>query len=179
MAERPIIDTADLGRWIAACHEAPARGKGAMRMAINDAGNYARTRVIRTLATQMGVPVSTVRQGLTTRPAMRELIYELGSVGGYMSLKSFDATQRRAGVSARPWGRRKIFRGTFVIPRFGGHVFRRTTSARFPIAKLWGPAMPQELVRDKVPDEFERAANERLPARLRHHLQRLFPERFG
>lgn len=176
MADQPLIDASDLARWEAACRQAPARGFNAMRMAINETGNFARTRVVRTLATQMGLPQSTVRQGLTTLPAVRDLVYEIGSTGGYLSLKSFDAQQRRAGVSARPWGRRKIFRGTFIIPRFGGQVFRRTTRARFPIVKLWGPAMPQELVRDKVPQEFERAASERLSTRLQHHLDRLFPE---
>lgn len=175
MAAEPLIDASDLQRWTDACHEAPARGFNAMRMAINDTGNFARTRVVRTLAIQMGLPQGTVRQGLTTVPAVRNLIYELGSTGGYMSLKSFDARQVRAGVSARPWGRRKIFRGTFMVPRFGGQVFRRTTRARFPIVKLWGPAMPVELVRDKVPEEFERAAEQRLAPRLRHHLDRLFP----
>jgi len=176
MAEEPLVDASDVERWIAACKEAPDRGAAAMRMAVNDAGNGARTQVVRTLARQMGVPVTTVRQSLTTIPATpRDLVYELGSVGGYLSLSSFDAQQRRAGVSARPWGRRRIFRGTFIIPRFGGHVFRRTTRARFPIQRLWGPAMPQELVRGTVPNVFEREVRQRLPVRLRHHLDRLFP----
>lgn len=176
MADQPLIDASDLERWVQACAEAPARGVAAMRMAINDAGNAARTQVVRTLASQMGVPSSTVRQSLTTIPAVREMNYEINSVGGFMSLKSFDAQQRRRGVSARPWGRRRVFRGTFIIPRLGGHVFRRTTSARFPIVKLWGPAMPQELVRDAVPGAFEDEIARRLPLRLEHHLERLFPE---
>jgi hypothetical protein len=174
MAE--LIDSSDLDRWIKACQTAPAQARDAMRMAINDAGNFARTRVIRTLASQMGVPVSTVRQSLTTRPAWRELVYELASAGGFLSLASFDAQQRRAGVSARPWGRRRIFRGTFIVPRLGGQVFRRTTRARFPIVKLWGPSMPQELVRDRVPAVFETEANNRLPVRLAHHMNRLFSD---
>jgi hypothetical protein len=110
---------------------------------------------------------------------VRDLNYEINSVGGFLSLKSFDARQVRAGVSARPWGRRRTFRSAFVIPRFGGEVFRRTTRARFPIVKLWGPAMPQELVRDAVPREFASAVEARVPIRLRHHLQRLFPDRYG
>jgi hypothetical protein len=179
MAEQPLIDASDLSRWISVLEVAPARGAAAMRMAVNDAGNAARTRVIRTLAAQMGLPNSTVRQGLMTRPATRDLIYEINSAGGYLSLKSFDAEQRRAGVSARPWGQRRIFRGTFIVPRLGGQVFRRTTRARFPIVKLWGPAMPQELVRGAVPNAFEATARARLPARLTRHLERLFPDIAG
>lgn len=175
MADQPLIDASDLNHWIKACEEAPKKGAAAMRMAVNDAGNAARTRVIRTLATQMGLPVSTVRQGLQIKPAGRELIYEINSAGGYLTLRSFDAVQRRAGVSARPWGVRRIFRGTFIVRSLGGQVFRRTTRARFPIVKLWGPAMPRELVRDKVPLVFEQEVSNRLAPRLRHHLSRLFP----
>jgi hypothetical protein len=39
--------------------------------------------------------------------------------------------------------------------------------------------MPQEMVRDAVPGAFEDAVKERLPVRLAHHLERLFPEQFA
>jgi hypothetical protein len=170
------IDVKDLERWTKVCQTAPARASDIMRMTMNDVGNAARTQVVRTLSRQMGLPNGTVRQGLTIQPATtRRMDYAILSQGGYLSLRSFDAEQRRAGVSARPWGKRRIFRGTFVVRSLGGQVYRRTTSARFPIVKLWGPAMPQELVRGAVPKAFEDTARARLPARLAHHLDRLLP----
>jgi hypothetical protein len=173
------IDASDLERWRQACLAAPEHAVDALKRAVNDAGNAARTQVTRTLGRQIGLPYSTVRQGLTIRPALREPVYEINSVGGYLSLRSFDAEQRRAGVSARPWGQRRVFRSTFMIRSLGGQVFRRTTQARFPIVKLWGPAMPQEMVRGAVPGAFEAAVKERLPLRLAHHLERLFPTQFA
>jgi hypothetical protein len=174
----PMIDVSELERWARVYATAPARSTDIMRVTLNDVGNAARTQVTRTLARQMGLPVGTVRQGLTTKPAApRSMDYEILSRGGYLSLRSFDAEQRRAGVSARPWGKRRIFRGTFAVRSLGGQVFRRTTSARFPIVKLWGPAMPQEMVRGAVPTAFETAVRERLPARLAHHLDQLMPKK--
>jgi hypothetical protein len=167
------IDVSGLDRWMRFAEEAPAQCAKALQMAVNDAGNLARTQVVRTLAIQMGLPFGTVRQGLQTKTARGgDLTYELNSSGGYLSLKSFDARQVRAGVSARPWGQRRVFRSAFVIPRFGGEVFVRTSRARFPIKKLWGPSMPQEMIRGAVPKAFEDTIRARLPQRLRHHLDR-------
>jgi|HubBroStandDraft_3_1064219.scaffolds.fasta_scaffold00326_9 hypothetical protein len=173
------IDVSELEGWKRLCAAAPERSADVLRRAVNDAGNAARTQVVRTLGRQMGLPYATVRQGLSIRPATSEPVYEINSVGGYLSLKSFDAEQRRGGVSARPWGQRRMFRGTFIVRSLGGQVFRRTTQARFPIVKLWGPAMPQEMVRGAVPGAFEAAVKQRLPVRLAHHLERLFPAQFG
>ena len=173
------IDVSELEGWRRLCAVAPERSPDALKRAVNDAGNAARTQVVRTLGRQMGLPYAAVRQGLTIRPATREPVYEINSVGGYLSLQSFGAEQRRTGVSARPWGQRRVFRGTFMIRSLGGQVFRRTTRARFPIVKLWGPAMPQEMVRGTVPGAFEAAVKERLPTRLAHHLERLFPTQFA
>jgi hypothetical protein len=77
----------------------------ALQWAVNDSGNAARTQVVHTLARRMGLPFGTVREGLRTYAAKPgKLSYELVSEGGYLSLRSFAADQRRAGVSAR--GRR-------------------------------------------------------------------------
>ena len=170
------IDISELEGWRRLCAGGAERSADALRFAVNDAGNAARTQVVRTLGRQMGLPYAAVRQGLSIRPAGREPVYEINSAGGYLSLSSFDPKQRRAGVSARPWGQRRTFRSAFMVR---GQVFRRTTRARFPIVKLWGPAMPQELVRGAVPGAFEDAVKERFPVRLAHHLERLFPEQFA
>lgn len=172
------IDCSELRGWIRLCQMAPKESVKAMQYAVNDAGNAARTQVVRTLGTQMGLPYATVRQSLTTIAASpSRLAYELHSAGGFLSLASFDVRQVRAGVSARPWGQRRIFRSAFIVRALGGEAFRRTTRARFPIRKLYGPAMPVEMVRDQVPAAFEQATAERLPKRLGYHLERLMPEK--
>ncbi len=69
------------------CAAAPERSIDVLKRAVNDAGNAARTQVVRTLGRQMGLPYSTVRQGLTIRPAESEPVYEINSIGGYLSLQ--------------------------------------------------------------------------------------------
>jgi hypothetical protein len=174
------IDVGELRRWARVYTTAPERSASVLMQAVNDTGNAARTQVIRTLARQMGLPAGTVRQNLVTRPAsLRSLSYEIVSRGAYLSLRSFGAMPRRGGVSARPWGKRRVFRGTFIVRQLGGQVFRRTTPARHPISALWGPAIPTEMIRDAVPKAFDDAIAERLPRRLAHHLDRLLPKTPG
>ena len=168
------VSVRGLDRWIEACQTAPKKARAAMLHAVNDTGDRARTQVVRSLAKQMGLPYGTVREGLTTRPAQPSALrYQIVSRGGYMSLRSFDPQERRRGISARPWGKRRVFRGTFIVRSLGGQVFRRTTRARFPIEKLWGPAMPTEMVRNATPKAFEDSVEVNLPIRLVHHLNRL------
>jgi hypothetical protein len=52
------IDLSAIERWRKLCETAPDRSVVAMRRAVNDAGNAARTQVYRTLAKQMGLLIS-------------------------------------------------------------------------------------------------------------------------
>ena len=70
--------------------------------------------------------------------------------GRHLPLSIFGAKQFSYGVRARVWGRAQIYRSAFVVDRFGGNVFKRTSKARFPIEQLWGPAVPVEMLRDEA-----------------------------
>lgn len=52
------------------------------------------------------------------------------------------------GVQASGWGKRRVFPGTFIVSRYGGNIYRRLTKKRFPIKRLWGPFLPNELLRE-------------------------------
>ena len=58
------------------------------------------------------------------------------------ALSVFGAKQFSYGVRAKIWGRAQTYRSAFIVGRFGGNVFKRTSKARFPIEQLWGPAVP-------------------------------------
>lgn len=180
MAVSITIDTSELNGWRRLCQVAPDHARLAFSRSINDAGNAARTAVVRSLGQQAGVPYATVRQSLSTVPAApSRLAFDLNSQGGHLSLASFDATQVRAGVSARPWGRQRIFRNAFVVRSLGGQVFRRTSAARGPLKKMFGPAIPVEMTQGAPPRAFEESVVARLPKRLAWHLERLMPEHLG
>jgi hypothetical protein len=161
------IDVSELERWARVYATAPARSADIMRVTLNDVGNAARTQVTRTLARQMGLPVGTVRQGLTTKPAtLRSMDYEILSRGGYLSLRSFDAEQRRAGVSARPWGKRRIFGARSPFARSAAKCsaaplalgFRSPSSGDRRCRKKWCAARSRPPLRQRSASACRRAS---------------------
>lgn len=168
------VDARDLIRTAKVYEAAGKDAPKAIARAINWTGDKARTQVGRTLAKQTGMPYGKVREGLVIKRASPgQLSYDISSSGRRISLKYFAARQTAGGVSASPWGHRRVFPRTFMGP--GGHVFRRLGRARLPIVQLWGPGLSAELVRGATPKAFSETVKQNLSARLKHELDRLFP----
>lgn len=145
----------------------------ATALALNRTAETARTRVGRVLVTQTGMPYGGIRRSLSIRHASAtSLASALVARGGYSEMSEFRARQVKAGVSAAPWNKRQIFGGTFIIKRYGGNVYKRVGAARFPIYKLYGPAIPVEMVKDQSAAEFVKTVETELPKRLDHELGR-------
>lgn len=156
---------------------ASQRGKTAMRMALNDTGRQVTTKVKRSLAKQSGVQYGAVNKAMTQSFASNaHLEFHIKGTGKHFGLTDFKASQRKKGVSAAPWGKRRIFPHTFFVPKLGNQVFRRTGKLRFPIEKLWGPSIPREMVRDEVPVIFKTTADAVFPMQVRKQFQRLMPK---
>ncbi|MDQ0301373.1 hypothetical protein [Ancylobacter polymorphus] len=79
------------------------------------------------------------------------------------------------GASAEDWNS-KTYEGTFIVPRFGGRIYRRTGKGRFPIRKVWGPLLPNELLRPDMPARpaMERLVESDLAARALRHVAKVF-----
>lgn len=147
----------------------------AVSMAINRTIERARTDVTRALVKQTGLRFGVIRQATSLlRASPATLTAEIRARGGYTSLKEFGARQTKKGVSAAPWGRRQVFDHSFIVKRYGGHVYKREGAKRFPIRKLYGPAIPVEMVKGQSKAAFLRAVENELPKRLDHELGRLF-----
>lgn len=158
-----------------AFEEAGRKAPQAIARTLNWVGDVARTQVTRTLAAETGVSYGTVRKQLRVKRARAtDLNYDIGVSGAHIPLAEFKARQAKLGVSAAPWGQRRVFAHTFIVPKLGGQVFVREGKGRFPIRKLWGPSLPVELLRGKAPEAFQRVAEQALPARMQHELDRLF-----
>lgn len=172
MAELVVkVDAAAFDRMAALFDHAGVNVQPALGRAINHTGDKARTQVGRALVKQTGIKYGKVREALKTyRAGARGLVYRIVARGGYVSLKEFGARQTRKGVSAAPWGKRRVFPHTFIVPSLGGHVFERTGSGRYPIRKLWGPAIPAEMVKDQSKAAFERTVAAELPARIDYEI---------
>ena len=120
----------------------------AVSKAIDEVGNKVKTQVIRTVARQAGVKYGYVGQVIHAKQAMGAGNGEFKLVASdvTLSLKEFSPRQTRAGVSAAPWGKRRVFPHTFIGPN--GHVFVRAMNdgkrvGRLPIYKLFGAEHPE------------------------------------
>lgn len=155
--------------------EASQRSPQAVAWALNRTIERARTQVTRALREQTGLKFGTIRAATSILKAGPGSLHaELRAKGGYTSLKEFGARQTKKGVSAAPWGRRQVFDGTFIVRRYGGHVYKREGARRFPIQKLYGPAIPVEMVKGQSRLAFYAEVESFLPEELGRQLGRIF-----
>jgi hypothetical protein len=178
MAELTVkVDTHDFDRLTAMFASAGTNIKPALRRAINHTGDKARTQIGRALVKQTGLKYGKIREALHTSRAGSSLTYLIVARDGYVSLKEFAARQTQKGVSAAPWGKRRVFPRTFIVASLGGHVFERKGPGRFPIRKLWGPAIPVEMVKDQTKEAFETTVEAELPGRIDYEIGAILSRR--
>lgn len=153
----------------------------AYRRALNRVNDQAFTRTKKALAPQVGLP----QNKLVSLGAMRKRRASVGALdaailsnGPYLSLKEFAARQFGYGTRAKPWGQSRRFPSAFIFagtptsgqPVAGGHVFKRTSSKSLPIEKLYGPSIPNEMVKGESVTAW-RAAARGLEPRIAHEVK--------
>ncbi|WP_201829601.1 phage tail protein [Microvirga zambiensis] len=184
MAVHLRIDTVDISRLANMIAAAGDKAPVAIARAINRTGGKARTAMIRSLTAQTGLKRKVVVRALRTNRATRtNLEFSIDSSGGNIRLKYFDPKETRSGVSAKPFGRRQVFPGTFMkggsFPKrtaikrklTGGHVYRRTGGGKWPVEQARsGVVIPEEMVQGATEDAFFRVAQAELPGDIAHEL---------
>lgn len=93
---------------------------------------------------------------------------------GRRSPSVYKAAVKKAGGYKPLDGNPKAFVTGFKTGHSG--VFERKSSSRFPIKKLYGPAVPQMLKSEDVFPEIEKRTNEVLQKRLEHEVSRLLSQ---
>jgi hypothetical protein len=161
--------------WEKAGKDAPE----AVQQTINRVGPLALTQVRRALVKQVGLPYGRIKREVN--PARWATVsnptFDIRSLGRQIPLREFGAKQLRAGVRASPWGVTRTFAGTFMADTPGGGVRDvwkrtrvgpdgsvRTYYTELPIKKLYGPAIPNEMVKGASLAVFQKTARDRLPA---------------
>lgn len=145
----------------------------AFTRALNSEGNKVRTQVRRTLRQQTGARSALInRETRSFRASFSNLTYTIEARGDYLGLSYFSPRQFRYGVRARPWGRFQRFEGAFLVGSRGNNAFVREGAARFPIKKMFGPAIPKEMVKDETRRAFEEGQPDVL-AEATRQLQRI------
>ncbi|MFN4098164.1 MAG: hypothetical protein ACK4GT_00170 [Pararhodobacter sp.] len=151
---------------------------------VNRTGDMSRTQVRRRLTKQTGLKRRTIVKAVgVTRASPASMVYVMRAKGGDVSLKYFAARETRRGVSAAPFGKRRVFAGTFIkggrfpsrVPiGMGGHVFARTGGGRTPIEKQKsGVVIPAEMVSGATRQAFEASTRMVLPQRMAHEIRRM------
>jgi hypothetical protein len=166
------VDTKNFDRMAAIFAMLGADIKPALSRALNHTGDKTRTQVARALVRQTGIKYGRIRQALRTIGAnVGRLVYTIEARGPYLGLEEFSPRQTAKGVSAAPWGKRQVFPHTFLLrtAHFNG-VYERTSPARYPLHRLWGPAIPVEMIKDQSKAAFERTVDAELPARIDHEI---------
>lgn len=164
------------GRQVAYLH---ARFPKVLPRIVNQVGDRAKTQVIRTLTKQTGLPRRTIVKavGDPQRAHGSRLSYEMSTRGGNIRLKYLAPKETRAGVTAKPWGKRQLYPGTFmrggkfpdrkVVERFDGHVYRRLNRSGTRITQVRsGMEIPTEMTRRETRWAFERIAGPLLQQRV-------------
>jgi hypothetical protein len=160
------------------------KARNAYRRAINEAGRDTKTPTQRALAKQTGLKVGVARKAFrVSKASSANLEYKLEGKGGFIRLKYFGARETRKGVSAAPFGQRKVFAHHFIrgglFPGrqelgLGGQVFRPTRGTRwgrdFETAKS-AVRIPDEMVKGVTADAFERVGQTKLGEKIRRHVK--------
>ena len=146
----------------------------ALSRSLNHEGDKGRTQVKRALVKQTGIKYGAVDKAIVTvRSTPATLTYTLKAGGDETNIASFGGVQRRKGVSAAPWNKRRIFARSFIVPRFG-RAFIRTSKNRLPIRPLYGPNLARELVKDSSAAAWQSGVAN-IVARVGHEISRMLP----
>ena len=130
----------------------------AFNRALNSEGNKVRTQVRRALRKQTGAKARLInRETRSIRSSFSNLTYTIEARGDYLGLSHFSPRQFSYGVRAKPWGRWQRFDSAFLVGSLAGNAFVREGRDRLPIRKMFGPAIPKEMVQDATRDAFEAA----------------------
>lgn len=177
-----------------------------LQRAVNHTGDKARTQVIRALAKQTGLGYGVIKNAVRTgrawgagldaktfTPGRGSLVYVMSSRGGDISLKYFKARETLKGVTAAPFGKRKLFPGSFIMggrfPRrkeasgMGGHVYEpisrektgKSTWGRQVEFKDSGVVIPEQMLKGATAEAFQKTVDQHLRPRVIHEINRLCP----
>ena len=164
------------------------RAHTALARAINRTTTSARSKVVSAIGKQSSIPLKIVRTQVKrhqVKPGgMGVLEGHIEATGNGLPLSVFRPKQFKWGVRVKLWGKQQRYQGMFIKAGSfrgtkdvaNGQVFQRVTTASLPIEMQYGPAVPQEMVRDQAAKAFKTTVEQMLPRRVQHELSRMLPD---
>ena len=146
----------------------------AMVTALNKVGAEVVTQAKRELKDATGLKAGTVAKKMTKDKARRgDETYSIRIKSRYLNLIEFNAKQTKRGVSAKAWGKRKNYRGTFIgSGRNSGKqlVFKKVKDSK-RIKAVHGASLPREFVREDMEKIFNKKIKTRFPILFKRALE--------
>jgi hypothetical protein len=142
-------------------------------MALNRVAVTVRAEASRTVAKASGMKVGEVKAKMPIAKADKaSLTAVIFAKPWAPNLIRYAARETRAGVSAKAWGQRKIYKGAFIGNK-GRTVFSRVGENRLPIKALFGPSVPKEFLRKANVDAMTKVVATRFPLEFARAMTRV------
>jgi len=149
--------------------------KKALVTSLNKIGAEVFTQAKRELKDATGLKVGVVAKGLKKDKARKgDETYSIHIKSRYLNVIEFGARQTKKGVSAKVWGKRKIYRGAFIgSGRNSGKqlVFKKRKNAPKRIEALHGASLPREFERQDMAKIFNKKIKTRFPILFKRALE--------
>ena len=147
----------------------------ALVTSLNKIGAEVFTQAKRELKDATGLKVGVVAKGLKKDKARKgDETYSIHIKSRYLNAIEFGARQTKKGVSAKIWGKRKIYRGAFIG---GGRnsgkrlVFRQHEDDPKKAVALHGASLPREFHRQDMAKIFNKKTKNRFPILFKRALE--------
>ena len=151
------------------------RWSRAVNTAVNETGRQTLTMAARLVSKEAGLKARITKKQFTVRKSRpATLTAHVVASGSPIQLIEFGARQTKRGVSAKAWGKRKTYPGTFIATMASGKrgVFVRKGAARLPIRPLYGPGVPGTLAQEKITRATKEFAGQRLRSNIARQMDR-------
>ncbi|MDF3606171.1 hypothetical protein PE067_08530 [Paracoccus sp. DMF-8] len=140
--------------------------KRAFSRALNHEGRKTFTAMKRAVRRQTGLKAydvnNAVKYGQATKNRLKTTVR---ATGQREWLRKFGPRQFKYGVRARPWNRSQRFNHAFIVKSLDGNVFINTqkfdpkSGRKNAIRPLFGPSIPEEIMKDESLKEFMRSTD--------------------
>lgn len=145
--------------------------------ALNRTATTARAVAAREISKETSLPVNEVRKRVPLIRANKATLTAQIKAEPYApNLIRYGARETKQGVSAKAWGKRKIYRGTFIGNK-GRTVFTRVGKSRLPIKAVFGPSVRREFIRDHTLSAIKRTVADRFPIEFNRAMRARLPRR--
>lgn len=138
-------------------------GDGALQRAaaigLNEHSQHQKKRSTTFISAWTGIGAGRVGSGMRVIPAVPGAVMETsvaisdrGIPAGEHTSRSWNRSMPGATHGDWPGRGKRILAHTFTVRRWGGRIYARTTAARFPLKRIWGPYLPNELTAENRPN---------------------------